>query len=154
MEEDVLQEKLKEYREMLKKERPDLDIELLFRILQLMNDSSEVRVSIDPISSDGQWSSDAPTYSVSGLTQLDDGRYALRVNQDKHGLTVDELYSKLRDAFKKSSGAGVPVLFARGDTVTQLTEAYSHALVREQMAGLPFDLVLAVKTPDKAEQAE
>ena len=148
---DVMQEKIKQYREMLKKEKPELDIELLFRIMRIMNDSSEVHVGIDPIAEDGKWTSNAPTYAVSGVTTLDDGRVALRVNNEKHGITVDNLERKLRKLFKHDRGTGKPVLFVRGDTVTQLTEAYSHALVREKWAGLPFDLVLAIKTEKKPE---
>ena len=150
---DVLQQKIKEYKEMLKKKKPDLDMELLFRIMRIMNDSSEVHVAIDPIAEDGQWMSNAPTYAVSGIRELDDGRIALRVNSESHGLTVGDLMPKLRKAFKHRSVVGAPVLFVQGETVTQLTEAYSHALVREKWAGLPFDLVLAVKT-EKAPTAE
>ena len=144
---DVMQQKIKEYREMLKKKKPDLDIELLFRILRIMNGSSKVFVSHDPIAEDGLWDSTAPIYAVSGVIQLDDGRWALRTSGDKNGMTVDKLESKLKKAFKHDPGTGKPVLYVRGETVTQLTDAYSHALVREKWAGLPFDLILAVKTP-------
>ena len=82
------------------------------------------------------------------------GRYALRVNTEKHGISVDELMRKLRKAYKHDRGTGKPVYFTYGETVTQLTDAYSHALVRQQWAGLPFDLVLAVKTEGKDAKAE
>lgn len=148
---DILQDKIKQYREMLKKEKPELDIELLFRILRIMNDASEVHVAIDPIAEDGQWTSSAPTYAVSGVTELNDGRVALRVNNEKQGMSVENLEKKLRKALGRDRGTGKPVLFVRGDAVTQLTDAYSHALVREKWAGLPFDLVLAIKTEKKPE---
>ena len=148
---DVMLQKIKEYKEMLKKKKPDLDMDLLFRIFRVMNDSSEVHVAIDPIAEDGQWSSKAPTFAVSGITELEDGRIALRVNSEHHGLTVGSLAVKLRRAFKHKSISGVPVLYVKGEAVTQLTDAYSHALVREKWAGLPFDLVLAVKTEQPAE---
>ena len=147
----VLQDKIKQYREMLKKEKPELDLELLFRILRIMNDASEVHMAIDPIAEDGQWSSSAPTFAVSGVKTLDDGRVALSVKPDKHGMSVEEVEKRLHKALKRDRGTGKPVLAVYGDTVTQLTDAYSHALVREQWAGLPFDLVLAVKTEKKPE---
>lgn len=151
VDDSVLQEKIREYREMLKKQKPDMDMQLLFRIMRLMNESSEVHVGIDPIGEDGTWDSHSRTYSVQGVVELPDGRVALRVNSEKHGIKIDELERKLHKTFKRSTGAGVPVLFVQGETVTQLTDAYSHALVREQWAGMPFDLVLAVKTPKTEE---
>lgn len=149
---DVMQQRIREYRESLKKQKPDLDMELLFRIMRIMNDASEVRVSIDPLDEDGQWSKNAPTYGVAGVIQLEDGRLALRVTSDKHGITVENLEAKLRKEFKHRSPVGVPVIYVHGETVTQLTEAYSHALVREKWAGLPFDLILAIKTEKKKEE--
>ena len=151
---NVMQQKIREYRESLKKEKPELDMELLFRIMRLMNDASEVHVAIDPLSDDGQWEKNAPSYGVAGVTVLDDGRVALRVHNEKHGMTVDKLESKLRKEFKHRSPVGAPVLYVHGDTVTQLTEAYSHALVRDKWAGLPFDLILAIKTDKKSEKDE
>lgn len=142
---DALQETIQEYRRMLKTTKPDLDIALLFRIFNLMNDSSEVHVAINPVTDEGDWSSSAPTYAVSGVTRLSDGRIALRVNSERHGITVDELSLMLRQELKRDSGATRPVLYVRNDEVTQLTDAYSHALVRDTWAGLPFDLVLAIK---------
>ena len=142
---EVWEEKVKAYRESIKEAKPDLDIALLFRILDIVNESSEVKVAINPISGEGDWSSDAPTYGVTGVKRLDDGRVALRVADERHGIEAGVLYNKLKKEMKRSTGEKVPVLFVKGETVTQLTDAYSHALVREQWAGMPFDLVLAVR---------
>ena len=142
---EVWAEKIKAYRDSIKEEKPDLDIELLLRILDIVNESSEVKVALNPIGEEGEWSSDAPTYAVKGVTRLDDGRVALRVNDEKHGMEAGELYIKLKKEFKRSASKKVPVLFVRGEKVTQLTDAYSHALVNEQWAGMPFDVVLAVR---------
>ena len=141
---EVWAEKIKAYRESIKEAKPDLDIALLYRILDIVNESSEVKVAINPVT-EGGWSSEAPTYAVAGVKKLDDGRVALRVNDEKHGIEAGALYTKLKKEFKRASGEKVPVLFVRGDTVTQLTDVDSHALVREQWAGMPFDLVLAVR---------
>ena len=143
---EIWEEKVKAYRESLKEEKPDLDIALLFRILDIVNESSEVKVAIDPISKDGDWASGAPTYGVKGVKRLNDGRVALRVADEKNGIAAGDLYLKLKKEFKRTKGEKVPVLFVKGEKVTQLTDAYSHALVREQWAGMPFDLVLAVRS--------
>ncbi|MBQ9000845.1 MAG: hypothetical protein IJ087_03225 [Eggerthellaceae bacterium] len=142
---EVWEEKVKAYRESIKQEKPELDIALLFRILDIVNESSEVKVAIDPIGEEGDWSSNAPTYAVTGVTKLDDGRVALRAADEHHGIEAGALYNKLKKEMKRSTGEKVPVLFAKGETVTQLTDVFSHALVREQWAGMPFDLVLAVR---------
>lgn len=151
---DVLQEKIKEYKESLKKERPELDIALLFRILDLMNESSEVKVAIDPVKGDGEWSSDAPTYAVVGVTTLEDGRVALKVRDERHAMEAGDLYVKLKKVFKRKNVEKVPVLYVKNETVTQLTDAYSHALVQQKWGGMPFDLVLAVKSESQDEEAE
>lgn len=144
-------EKIREYKESLKREKPELDIALLFRILDLVNESSEVKVAIDPVKSDGEWSSNAPTWSVVGVTRLDDGRVALKVRGERHGIEAGELHTKLKREFKHQTGERVPVLFVRGENVVQLTDAYSHALVREMYAGMPFDVVLAIKEKETEE---
>ena len=143
--EEIWAEKIKAYRESIKQEKPDLDVALLLRILDLVNESSEVKVAIEPINEEGEWSSSAPTYAVKGIEKLDDGRVALRTSNEKHGIEAGDLYTKLKKEFRHGSGDKAPVLFVRHGEVTQLTEAYSHALVREQWAGMPFDVILAVK---------
>lgn len=142
---EIWEEKIKAYRESIKGAKPDLDIALLFRILDIVNESSEVKVAVNPVDSEGDWSSDAPTWAVTGVRRLDDRRVALRVADERHGIEAGALYTKLKREFKHETGSGAPVLFVRKGEVIQLTDAYSHALVREQWAGMPFDLVLAVK---------
>ena len=143
MDDDVMREKIKAYRESLKEEKPELDIALLFRILDMVNESSEVKVAVNPVGEEGEWSSDAPTYGVSGVTTLDDGRVALTVKNDKHGIEAGDLYLKLKKQFKRTKGEKVPVLYVHKEQVTTLTDVYSHALVRQMWAGMPFDVVLA-----------
>ena len=145
---DALRERIQAYRDSLGGEKPDLDIALLFRILDLVNDLSEVRVAVDPVDDHGGWQPGAPTWSVTGVRKLDDGRVVLRVADEHHGIKAGDFYAKLEKEFEHQTGAGVPVLFARGDSVTKLTDVYSHALVHQMWAGMPFDLVLAVRSKD------
>ena len=142
--EDILAEKIKAYRESLKHQKPDLDLELLMRILDMVNGESEVKIAIDPVDEDGGWSADAPTYAVRGVTKLEDGRIALRANAEHHGIEADTLYSQLKKALKHTKGSNAPVIFVRKGEVITLTDVYSHSLVRQVYAGMPFDVVLAV----------
>ena len=142
---DVLIEKIREYRRMLKLDKPDLDVSLLLKIFNITNESSEVFVAIEPVSETGEWVSNTPKYAVRGLKKLDDGRLVLSVNADKHGIAAGDLHEQYRKALKHASGSGVPVLFMRGDEITQITEAFSHALLKDQWSGLPFDIVLGVR---------
>ena len=143
--ESVIAEKVRAYKESLKLANPALDIALLSRILDMVNESSEVKVAIEPIGDEGEWSTDAPTWAVAGVTKLDDGRVALRVRDDKHGMQAGDLFTKLKKEFKHKTGEKTPVIFVRGGEVTELTDVFSHSLVREVYAGLPFDVVLAVR---------
>ena len=155
---DVLLEKIREYRRMLKTDKPDLDLALLLKILDIMNESSQVKVALEPVTESGEWVSDTPTFSVNSLKRLDDGRLVLRMNKEKNGMTAGDLHVKLEKELKHSSGEKVPVLFMKGDEPVQLTEAFSHSMNKEQWAGLPFDLVLGVQKrvskPKEDEEAE
>ena len=142
---DVLLEKIREYRKLLKMDKPELDMALFLKILDITNESSEVKVALEPVSESGEWISDTPTYSVCGVKRLEDGRLALRVNKEKRAMAAGDLYEKLKKELKKSSGDSMPVLFLQGDVVIQLTEAFSHSMTNDQWAGLPFDLVLGVR---------
>ena len=142
---DVLLEKIREYRKLLKMDKPDLDMALFLKILDITNESSEVKVALEPVSESGEWVSDTPTYSVCGVKRLEDGRLAIRVNKEKHAMVAGDLYERLKKELKKSSGDSMPVLFMQGDSVIQLTEAFSHSMTNDQWAGLPFDLVLGVR---------
>ena len=151
---DILKEKIKAYRESLNKSVPDLDIALLLRILDMVNDDSEVKVAISPVDPEGGWSSSAPTYAVLGTKTSDDGRIELRVNDQKHGIAADALYTQLKKALKHASGSGMPVFFTHKGEETKLTDVYSHSLVRNVYAGMPFDVVLATSQKESAEPAE
>ena len=142
---DVLLEKIREYRKLLKMDKPELAMALFLKILDITNESSEVKVALEPVSESGEWISDTPTYSVCGVKRLEDGRLALRVNKEKRAMAAGDLYEKLKKELKKSSGDSMPVLFLQGDAVIQLTEAFSHSMTNDQWAGLPFDLVLGVR---------
>ena len=151
---DILQEKIKAYREMLKNQRPELDFELFLKILDMVNDESEVKASLEPINEDGTWSSEARTFAVLGVKTLDDGRVCLRVSDEKHGIKAEKLYEQIKKAFKHSTPYKAPVFFVRGEDEVVLTDVYSHALVREVYAGMPSDVVLATaRKKTLAEQA-
>ena len=143
IDDDILKEKIKAYRESLKGEVPDLDIELLMKVLDMVNESSEVKVAISPVTEGGGWDPNAPTYAVAGITTLDDGRISLRVHDERHGIEAGTLYLKIKKALKRRSGSKMPVIFSRKGNIVQLTDVYSHALVRQMYAGMPFDVVLA-----------
>lgn len=151
MDDDALSEKIKEYREMLENERPELDMELLMRVLEMVNDESEVKVAIDPVDATGEWVATATTYAVLGLRKLDDGRLALRVADERHGIVGEKLIMQLRKEFDTNfAGHKVPVLFVHKGEVVQLTEIYSHVLVRAAYAGMPSDVVLATAIQNDA----
>ena len=151
---DALLEKIREYRRMLKMDKPDLDMALFLKILDITNESSEVKVAIEPVTETGEWVSDTPSFSVCGVKRLEDGRLVLRVNNEKHAMAAGDLYVKLKKELKNTPCNGIPLLFMQGDSVIQLTEAFSHSMTNERWAGLPFDLVLGVRKRAKKPQED
>ena len=51
---DVLLEKIREYRKLLKMDKPDLDMALCLTLLDITHESSEVKVALEPVSESGE----------------------------------------------------------------------------------------------------
>lgn len=157
-EDDVLYKRIKEFKESLKKSIPDMDVNLLLRILKLVNGSSEVFVAINPVHDDHSWVKDNPKYAVKGVKRTDDGRLLLRTTAEKHGMEASDLRDAVKREVKKGLSDRAKLVFLRKDEIVEITDAFSHPMVREHWSGLPFDLILATVTerpprPD-AEQTE
>ena len=85
---------------------------------------------------------------ISGLH----GLFTLRATHGKSNYTVDKLHHELRRVGKKISlSSSIMVQLSDSKTV-QLTDVYSHALVKDSWAGLPFDLVFAYYEEDEKKE--
>lgn len=141
--EDALQEKIRAYKASVKEQKPDLDVALLLRMLDILKDDCEIHVAIDPVSDDG-WQPDAPIYGVTRLDVDEEGRFVLLVNGDKHGITNEKLYTQVEQALRAHPNDHAYLYFNYSGKTVRLTEAYSHAQLKERWGGMPFDLVLAI----------
>lgn len=145
-EEDALQLRIKQFKESLKKSIPDMDVNLLVRILKLMHSGSEVFVAVNPIHDDDSWVKDNPKYAVKGIKRLEDGRLLLRTTSEKHGIEAGDLLPAVRRELKKGLSDRAKIVFMRKEELVEITDAFSHSIVREHWSGLPFDLILATVT--------
>ena len=141
--EDVMWDKVREYKKMLAEAKPDMDISLLLRILDVMNSSSEVFVAHNPLYDDDSWVSDVQKYAVKGAALNDEGKFVLKTSSDKQGMHVDDLHQLIKDAMRHGLSERASIYFMRKEELVEITDAYSHTLAKDQWSGLPFDLILA-----------
>lgn len=139
----VLQEMIKKWKAEHKAKPRPLDYEMFLQISNMVSDSSEVKVARNPLDEDHDWIPDTKCLGVTKVFQDDEGRLTLRASYGKTNYTVDKMHSELRRVGKKISLSS-SIMAQLGDSKTvQLTDVYSHALVKDSWAGLPFDLVFA-----------
>lgn len=141
---DAMQAKIKQWREANKEAPRDFDFGMLCTIVDALNDSSAVKVACNPLDEERNWVPDAVCRNVGKVDVDDQGRLVLAVRHDKEELPVEKLALQIRQLKKRRPADQSPVMLKISDTKTvRITDAYSHALVRDSWAGLPFDLVLA-----------
>lgn len=143
---DVLQERIREFKESLKRELPDMDVSLLLRILDIVNDSSEMFVASNPLHDDNSWVKDCPKFAVSGIEVTPEGKLMMRLSSEKHGLHAEDLKSRVKRAVKGGLSDRAQIVFTRKGDEVRITDAFSHTLVREHWSGMPFDIILASVT--------
>ena len=136
-------EKVREYKKMLAETKPDMDISLLLRIIDVMNSSGEVFVAVNPLHDDNSWVTNVQKHAVKGAALNDEGKFVLKTSTDKHGIKIDELHHIIKKTMRKGLSDRASIYFVRKEELVEITDAYSHTLVRDQWSGLPFDLILA-----------
>ena len=147
---NVLHEKIKEWKKAHKGAPRDLDFAFFCEILRFVNGSSPVKVACNPTSQAGEWVPGTECRSVAKAEVDDKGRLVLRLKSDKTGLSADKLYEQVQHLKKRVAGGKSPVMVKISETKTiQITDAYSHSLVKQHWAGLPFDLVFAYYDEEK-----
>ena len=146
LEDDVLQERIREFKESLKNNVPDMDVGLLLRILHIVNESSEMFVASNPLHDDNSWVKDCPRFAITGFEITDDGKLRLRLSSDLHGMAAGTLYDRLNRAVRKGLSDRAKIVYVYKGEEIQVTDAFSHTVVRKHWAGLPFDIVLASVT--------
>ena len=146
---DAMQEKIKKWREANKDAPRDFDFKMLCTIIGALNDSSAVKVACNPLDEERNWVPDTTCHNIGKIDIDDEGRLVLSIRRDKEELSVEKLAWQINRLKKQRPADQSSVLLRISETKTvQITDAYSHALVRDSWAGLPFDLVLAYYEKD------
>ena len=143
-------ERIRQWGESHKAEARELDFDFLCKIINRVNGSSAVKVACNPIARDGSWIPDTPCRNVSKVGVDEEGRLVLYASRDKKEMPVEKLFDKIQGVKERISGGSsfVMVKFSSEGDAIRLTDAYSHSLVNDHWAGLPFDVVFAYYNED------
>ena len=150
----VLQEMIKQWKKQNKDKLPDLNYEMMNTIMTHINESSPVKVARNPLDKDHDWIPDTVCHNVKNVYIDDEGRLTLRIRKDNTELTVDKLIDQIKKLKTNISRSSVIMVKVSEEKVVQLTDVYSHALVKDSWAGLPFDLVFAYYEEDPSEKKQ
>ena len=146
---NVMQERINEWKKAHKDKPRDLDYGMFCDVLDIVNESSVLKVARNPLDEDRDWVPDTVCHNVRGFEVDDQGRLVIILSRDHAELTVESAYAKLRGLKKHAPAKSNSVMVRVSDTkVVQLTDVYSHALVKDSWAGLPFDVVFAYYEED------
>ena len=140
---DALRQTIVSYKEAVRPATEDLNLEYLLKTLNSVNEASPVKVARNPLDSDRNWNPDAKLYNVRHIAVDDEGHLSVSIRKDSQEYSVERFiddYEKLKRKITDKKG---PVMLAvsEGEGI-KLTDAYSHGLAKDHLAGLPFDLVL------------
>ncbi|MBQ9041309.1 MAG: hypothetical protein IJ111_00675 [Eggerthellaceae bacterium] len=150
VEDDPLHQKVEEFKASLQKVTPEMDVSLLLRVLDVVNESSEVKYAFDAIDEQG-WKTGTEEIAVGGARVTDDGKLCLTLKSEKHGIEAGKLYSQARKLNKKGCADSASIVVMRKGEEMQVTDIFSHSMVRQMWAGLPFDVVMVTKVDHKPE---
>jgi hypothetical protein len=148
----VLQEMIKQWKAEHKAKPRPLDFEMFQQILKMVNESSAVKVARNPLDEDHDWIPETTCLNVGKISQDDEGHLVLHVRHNKTEYSVDKLLTDLRRVGKKLSLGSSIMAQVSEKKVVQITDVYSHALVKDSWAGLPFDLVFAYYEKDEKKE--
>ena len=151
---NVLQEMIKEWKRQNKEKPRDLDYEMLDVIMRHVNGSSPVKVARNPLDKERDWIPDTVCQNVKSVSIDDQGRLTVHVRGDKTELSVDAMLGQIKRLKTKISRSSSIMLKISDKKTVQLTDIYSHALVKDSWAGLPFDLVLAYYEEDPTDEKD
>lgn len=150
IEDDPLHQKVEEFKASLQKTTPDMNVSLLLRVLDVVNESSEVKYAFDPIDDQG-WVTGTEENAVGGAHVTDDGKLCLTLKSEKHGIAAGKLYSQVHKLSKKGCADSASIVVMRKGEEVKVTDIFSHSMVRQMWAGLPFDVVMVTKVDRKPE---
>lgn len=144
---EPLNEAVDHYKEQekAKEKPPEINVGFLKRVIDSVSDDSDIRVCIDPLDEKRRWIHDCTTLSVHDVKMDDQGRLVLYVHNDNQSITSGKLYEKIAHMGKDLKD-NAEIIFYRHDQLHKIDDIYSHTIVRNFFAGLPFDVALIAYT--------
>ena len=138
-----MQEKVDEYKATHRDPLPELDLALLIKSMDKLNGSCPIKIARNAVDEQRNWIPGTLTSNV-GKVYLDDKHNVVfKLRQDGGSMTIDELRDELDPILKRLPLKNADLMVELGeDKKVKLTELFSHSLVKDMWAGLPFDFVM------------
>ena len=151
--EGILREKVDEYKKAHPDSLPEFDYALLLKSLNIMNESSVLKIARNALSEKREWIPGTETWNVGRVYLSEDHCVTFTVSLGDHEMTVEKLMEELNPINKKLPLKSVPVMIdlGNGDCV-KAEDLYAHSLVSSMWAGLPVDIVLCYKHKKEKKQ--
>ena len=141
--EEILREKVSEYKAAHPEALPEFDYALLLKSIDRMNDDSPVKIARNAFNEKREWIPGTETWNVSGVYLSDDNCITFTVSHGDRVMTVAQLLEALHDINKRLPLKGLPVMIQLNEeTRVKATDLYAHSLVTSMWAGMPADFVL------------
>ena len=142
--ENVLKEKVHEYKQAHPEALPDCDFAFLLKTIDKMSDSSKVKAARNAFNEKREWKPGTETWNVGKVYLAEDRSITFALRREGEAITIEELRDQLAPIEKKVPvKSTVPVMLALSDERrVQITDLYAHSLISEKWAGMPVDFVL------------
>lgn len=140
---DALHAAIAGYKEATRRYDQDLDVDYLLKTLEAVNASSAVKIACNPVDKNHDWINGTKLFNIGKIEVDAEFHLTLHVRRDNDECTAETMLEQIDKLKKTLHGTSGPVMLAlaNGEKV-KLTDAYSHSLVKDACAGLPFDVVL------------
>lgn len=152
--EEVLREKVDEYKRTHPEVLPEFDYALLVKSMKRVNEDSPVKIARNAVNEMREWIPGSETWNVGRVYLSDDHYVTFTVSHGDKAMTVSDLFDELEEIDKKLPLKDVPIMIQLNETTRiRATDLYAHSLVSSMWAGLPVDFVLCYtqKTTKKHE---
>lgn len=142
-ENDALRGAVKNFKDAMRKVDQDLDVDFLLKTLGMVNEHSAVKVARNPVDANHEWISGTKLHNIGKVEVDDEFHLLLHIRHDGAECTAEKLLEHIEVAKKKMHATMGPVMLQVSDSKkVQITDVFSHSLVKDMYAGVPFDVVL------------
>ncbi len=140
---EILHDKVEDFKEKHPFFLVDLDYALFLRALERVNDNSPVKIARNALNEKREWISGTTVYNVGKVFLSDDHCLVFVLSHSDNVMTVAQLLETLFELNKRIVLDNFPLMIqVNEETRIEATDLYAHSLVTSMWAGLPLDVVL------------